>query len=387
MNFGNRISSYLMAVVLAAAVTMPGMASAEVVEGQAVIGSAGVEAALEAAKHDAMRNYVEQQVGVKVSATTEVEMGRVVRDNIVAHSDGYVQIKQIVSQEILGDIAVVRVDLEASPVMLDTAIRDVKSRLEMLSSTSNSYGVAVAITGFDENGNPKNNSYLNNLVAMKMQDKGFITVSADAVRAYMEAHPNMEDMGVSAEVRRIGRNTRTEENSLLRGSLSTKEAIRESGYFKVKVLGQFELVGYDSNLQSNYAEYFTAVDKNLVEAERKAEEMAVAAAVDVLGQKALKTEQTVNRGGEKHLKLTLNFAGIADRNLQRQAVLDGLQQAHCRVLRSSFNNAGMFKVFVDATGYETTADLQDEVLRNIAGLLIGNTNEATAGSTQLYFSF
>ena len=376
-----------MAVVLAAAVTMPGMASAEVVEGQAVIGSAGVEAALEAAKHDAMRNYVEQQVGVKVSATTEVEMGRVVRDNIVAHSDGYVQIKQIVSQEILGDIAVVRVDLEASPVMLDTAIRDVKSRLEMLSSTSNSYGVAVAITGFDENGNPKNNSYLNNLVAMKMQDKGFITVSADAVRAYMEAHPNMEDMGVSAEVRRIGRNTRTEENSLLRGSLSTKEAIRESGYFKVKVLGQFELVGYDSNLQSNYAEYFTAVDKNLVEAERKAEEMAVAAAVDVLGQKALKTEQTVNRGGEKHLKLTLNFAGIADRNLQRQAVLDGLQQAHCRVLRSSFSNAGMFKVFVDATGYETTADLQDEVLRNIAGLLIGNTNEATAGSTQLYFSF
>ncbi|MBQ1941692.1 MAG: hypothetical protein II352_07355 [Selenomonadaceae bacterium] len=387
MNFGNRIRSYLMAVVLAAAVTMPGMASAEVVEGQAVIGSAGVEAALEAAKHDAMRNYVEQQVGVKVSATTEVEMGRVVRDNIVAHSDGYVQIKQIVSQEILGDIAVVRVDLEASPVMLDTAIRDVKSRLEMLSSTSNSYGVAVAITGFDENGNPKNNSYLNNLVAMKMQDKGFITVSADAVRAYMEAHPNMEDMGVSAEVRRIGRNTRTEENSLLRGSLSTKEAIRESGYFKVKVLGQFELVGYDSNLQSNYAEYFTAVDKNLVEAERKAEEMAVAAAVDVLGQKALKTEQTVNRGGEKHLKLTLNFAGIADRNLQRQAVLDGLQQAHCRVLRSSFNNAGMFKVFVDAAGYETTADLQDEVLRNIAGLLIGNTNEATAGSTQLYFSF
>ena len=387
MNFGNRIRSYLMAVVLAAAVTMPGMASAEVVEGQAVIGSAGVEAALEAAKHDAMRNYVEQQVGVKVSATTEVEMGRVVRDNIVAHSDGYVQIKQIVSQEIMGDIAVVRVDLEASPVMLDTAIRDVKSRLEMLSSTSNSYGVAVAITGFDENGNPKNNSYLNNLVAMKMQDKGFITVSADAVRAYMEAHPNMEDMGVSAEVRRIGRNTRTEENSLLRGSLSTKEAIRESGYFKVKVLGQFELVGYDSNLQSNYAEYFTAVDKNLVEAERKAEEMAVAAAVDVLGQKALKTEQTVNRGGEKHLKLTLNFAGIADRNLQRQAVLDGLQQAHCRVLRSSFNNAGMFKVFVDATGYETTADLQDEVLRNIAGLLIGNTNEATAGSTQLYFSF
>ena len=155
----------------------------------------------------------------------------------------------------------------------------------------------------------------------------------------------------------------------------------------MKVLGQFELVGYDSNLQSNYAEYFTAVDKNLVEAERKAEEMAVAAAVDVLGQKALKTEQTVNRGGEKHLKLTLNFAGIADRNLQRQAVLDGLQQAHCRVLRSSFNNAGMFKVFVDATGYETTADLQDEVLRNIAGLLIGNTNEATAGSTQLYFSF
>ena len=387
MNFGNRIRSYLMAVVLAAAVTMPGMASAEVVEGQAVIGSAGVEAALEAAKHDAMRNYVEQQVGVKVSATTEVEMGRVVRDNIVAHSDGYVQIKQIVSQEILGDIAVVRVDLEASPVMLDTAIRDVKSRLEMLSSTSNSYGVAVAITGFDENGNPKNNSYLNNLVAMKMQDKGFITVSADAVRAYMEAHPNMEDMGVSAEVRRIGRNTRTEENSLLRGSLSTKEAIRESGYFKVKVLGQFELVGYDSNLQSNYAEYFTAVDKNLVEAERKAEEMAVAAAVDVLGQKALKTEQTVNRGGEKHLKLTLNFAGIADRNLQRQAVLDGLQQAHCRVLRSSFNNAGMCKVFVDAAGYETTADLQDEVLRNIAGLLIGNTNEATAGSTQLYFSF
>ena len=387
MNFGNRIRSYLMAVVLAAAVTMPGMASAEVVEGQAVIGSAGVEAALEAAKHDAMRNYVEQQVGVKVSATTEVEMGRVVCDNIVAHSDGYVQIKQIVSQEILGDIAVVRVDLEASPVMLDTAIRDVKSRLEMLSSTSNSYGVAVAITGFDENGNPKNNSYLNNLVAMKMQDKGFITVSADAVSAYMEAHPNMEDMGVSAEVRRIGRNTRTEENSLLRGSLSTKEAIRESGYFKVKVLGQFELVGYDSNLQSNYAEYFTAVDKNLVEAERKAEEMAVAAAVDVLGQKALKTEQTVNRGGEKHLKLTLNFAGIADRNLQRQAVLDGLQQAHCRVLRSSFNNAGMFKVFVDATGYETTADLQDEVLRNIAGLLIGNTNEATAGSTQLYFSF
>ena len=385
---GKGIGKLLLALTMLLGCYMgePAVCNAEIVEGEAIIGANGLAAAREAAKHAAMRTFVEEKIGVKVSGVTEVEMGKVVRDNIVAKSNGYVRINGIVSEKQIGNMLVVKMDLSANEALMDTALKDVRTRLEALDDTSNHYGIGVAVTGFDADGLVKDAGYLNRLVEAKMQDQGFVTVAADAVRDYMSRNRNMDDVAISAEVRRIGRNNRMEENALLRGSISTVTVQRNEGYYTAKVLGQFELVGYDSNLQSSYAEYVVGIDASQTEAERKAEEMVVANAVSVLGQKALKVEQVDNRGGEKHLKLVLNFTGVTDRINQRNAIVNGLTQSQCRVLRSSFDTKGVFKVFVDATGYENTEELSSAILNNIGGLTQGITNEGTAGSTQLYFS-
>lgn len=59
---------------------------AEVVQGQAVIDPANPAKARNDAMQDAMRTFVEMKVGVHVQGETEVSMGMVVRDQILAKS-------------------------------------------------------------------------------------------------------------------------------------------------------------------------------------------------------------------------------------------------------------------------------------------------------------
>ena len=364
-----------------------GICSAEIVEGQAAIIDGNIDKARFAARQDAMRNFVEARVGVHVNSHTQVDMGRVVADRILTNSNGYVQIKSVVKEQQQGGVYTVQMDLEASPQMFQTAAADLEGRLQQLEGSSSRSGVSVAISGRDEYGQPEEAGQINNYVRGKMEDKGFRTVTNDAVLQYMSVHGDLSDPSTAIEIRKIARENRESENSLLRGTLSTTSVKTLGKYTEAMVNASFELIGLDNNMSNSFATYVTAVGRNAAEAKAKARDEAARQAVEALGQKALKTDQLENRGGVHHIKISVVFQGITDRAGQSQQILSALGSMNCRVIRYVFAPNGEFRVFLDASGYETTADLGAEIQAHIQGLNPGVNNSNAVGSDKIYLSF
>ena len=361
--------------------------SAEVVEGQAAIIDGNIDKARFAARQDAMRNFVESKVGVHVSSHTQVDMGQVVADRILTNSNGYVQIKRVVKEEQQGGVYTVQLDLDASSQMFQTAAADLEGRLQQLEESSSRSGVSVAVSGRDEYGRPEAVELANNYVRSKMEDKGFRTVTNDAVLQYMSAHGDLSDPSTAVEIRKIARENRESENSLLRGTLSTTSVKVFGKYTEAMVNASFELIGLDNNMSNSFSAYVTAVGRNAAEAKKKAMDEAARQAVEALGQKALKTDQLENRGGVHHIKTSVVFQGITDRAGQSKQILAGLGSMNCRVIRYVFAPNGEFRVFLDAAGYETTADLTSEIQAHIQGLNPGVGSDTAVGSQKSYLSY
>ena len=365
-----------------------GICSAEVVEGQAAIIDGNVDKARFAARQDAMRNFVEAKVGVHVSSHTQVDMGQVIADNILTNSDGYVQIKRVVSEQQQGDGYTVQLDLEASSQMFQTAAADLEGRLQQLSDNSSRSGVSVAVSGRDEYGRPSAVLAINNYVRGKMEEKGFRTNTNDEVLEYMSSHSDLSDPNTAVEIRKIARGgARESENSLLRGTLSTTSVKNFGRYTEAMVNASFELIGLDNNMSNSFAAYITAVGKTPEEAKNKAGQEAVRQAVEALGQKALKTDQLENRGGVHHIKTSVVIQGITDRAAQSQQLLAALGSINCRVIRYVFAPNGEFRVFLDAAGYESTADLTTAIQQHVQGLNAGVESSDAVGSSKIYLSF
>ncbi len=75
-----------------------GAAQVVITEGKAQILAAGEQTAYERAKEHALRNAVEQVLGVLLIGQTEVEAGTLIRDNIVAKSSGFVKQYQVLAE-------------------------------------------------------------------------------------------------------------------------------------------------------------------------------------------------------------------------------------------------------------------------------------------------
>lgn len=360
--------------------------SAEVVEGQAPIIDGDVTQARFAARQDAMRSYIENKVGVKVESSTEVDMGMVVADHILTKADGYVSVKRVVKEQQSGDIYIVQLDLDASSQMIATAVQDVQSRLQALDENSSRYGVSVAVSERGIDGRPDSSTRANDYVRGLMEDKGFLAVTNDAVLQYMGLHANLEDPAVGAEIRRIARTNREQENALLRGAITTVSVTPAGGYQEALVEASFELIGLDNNVSNSYSNYVKAVAPTAAEAVRKARDEAARQAVDSLGQKALQTEQRENRGGVHHTKVTLVFSNLGDAASRSQQILAALKAVNCRVIRYGLTSAGTFQAFVDATGYATTADIQMAVTQSLGCQPLMDEG-AGVGSSKLQFQF
>jgi hypothetical protein len=76
-------------------------------------------AAKEQAKDDALRNCVQQVAGTLVTAATETDQAKLLRDNIYSHSQGYVRKFSIVEEKADGNTYVVRVKCDVSETKLD----------------------------------------------------------------------------------------------------------------------------------------------------------------------------------------------------------------------------------------------------------------------------
>ena len=358
---------------------------AEIAEGMAAITGGDVEKAKFNARQDAMRNFVENKVGVHVQSQTEVAMNMLVSDRIMTQSDGYVQIKKVVREWQDAGIFHIQLDLIADSKKIEVAKADLKTSLQSLDENSSRYGVQVVITGRDENNNPKSIQLLNNYVRQSLEAIGFRTSDNDEILRYLDSTTDLDNPQVNAEVRRLARGVgREEENSILRGTLSTKEIRKVSGSYQAVVLASFELIGLDDSRTNSFVDYFAAVAKDRTTAELKAEHDAAKKAVEVLAQKALQTVQDENRGGVRHIKLTAIFKNITDRTIQDNKIMQGLSAAGCRVIRRSYANDGSLRIFFETTTYKDFAEIE-AALKKFIPEIESDLDNGSYGSTKLHF--
>jgi len=361
------------------------VAQAEVVEGMAAIMNGDIEKAKFNARQDAMRNFVEEKIGVHVKSETEVAMNMLVSDKIVTQSDGYVQVKKVVKEWQSEGIFHIQLDLTADSKKIEVAVTDLKSAIQAVDENSSRYGIQVVISGRDENNNPKSIPILNNYVRKNLEATGFRTSDNDEILHYLDSTTDLDDPKVNAEVRRLARGAdRGEENSILRGTLSTKAIKKVGGSYQAVVLASFELIGLDDSRTNSFVDYFAAVANDRTTAELKAEHDATQKAVEVLAQKALQTVQDENRGGVRHIKLTAIFKGITDRTIQDNKIMQGLSAANCRVIRRSYASDGSLRIFFETTSYQNIAEIES-ALKKFIPELESNDDNGSYGSTKLYF--
>ena len=201
----------------------------------------------------------------------------------------------------------------------------------------------------------------------------------------MDSQTDLDNPAVSANIRRLARNEQEDANSLLRGTLSVTSVKSVNGFYQATVHASFELIGFATSEVNTFDDYYTAVDADRELAIRKAQDLATRHAVDSLGQKALLTAQDMTRGGTQHFKTVIMVSGITDRAGQPQQIRQALQQSGCRIIRSSFTSAGIFKLFVEGEGSAET--LKQKMLEKVSGIQEGNTDENAMGSTKMYLTF
>ena len=361
------------------------IAQAEIVEGMAAIKGGDIEKAKFNARQDAMRNFVEAKIGVQVTSETEVARNMLVSDKILTKSDGYVQVKKVVREWQEEGIFHIQLDLIADSKKIEVAASDLKTAIQSLDENSSRYGVQVVISGRDENNNPKSISLLNNYVRQSLEAVGFRTSDNDEILRYLNSTTDLDNPQVNAEVRRLARGAgREEENSILRGTLSTKEIRKVGSSYQAVILASFELIGLDDSQTNSFVDYFAAVAKDRITAELKASRDATRKAVEVLAQKALQTVQDENRGGVRHIKLTAIFNNITDRKFQDNKIMQGLSATGCRVIRKSYASDGSLRIFFETTTYKNFEEIE-AALKKFIPEIEPDKNDGSYGSTRLYF--
>ena len=70
------------------------------------------------AKQDAWRNAIEQVAGVFITADSQIENGQLVKDNIVAHSNAYIEEFKLLDEDIKGGIVRVQIKAKVATKML-----------------------------------------------------------------------------------------------------------------------------------------------------------------------------------------------------------------------------------------------------------------------------
>lgn len=363
----------------------PYSANAELVTGQAYIENGNIQKAKLDAKRDAMRTFVEKEVGVHIKASSEAVNSLLVRDSIIAKDNGYVLVKKIVDEKEEGDLYTVVLDLEADKKQIQTQEADVHDRLMNIDETSSRYGINVAIVDEDASQTAFWNDYFTGMLKIT----GFRSQVNDAVVAYLGQNINrQDDLTLNAEIRRMGRlGDRMDANAIIRGRIRLvrpAEKIKSRAYRAVAQVN-CELIGYDSNAVDVAAGYYTQVADMPEKAEQLAKEAALQAAAKKLGSESLKTVQQEFRDG---IKMTFVFQPITDKMTQRRKILDGLTNANCEIIRSSFVR-GTLQVYVSSAEYNSLEELKEAVMRQLTPSfpqLTEADDGGQYGSTKLIFN-
>ena len=364
---------------------IPYSANAELVTGQAYIENGNIQKAKLDAKRDAMRTFVEKEVGVHIKASSEAVNSLLVRDSIIAKDNGYVLVKKVVDEKEEGELYTVILDLEADKKQIQTQEADVRDRLMNIDETSSRYGLNVAIVDEDASQTAFWNDYFTGMLKMT----GFRSQVNDDVVAYLGQNINrQDDLTLNAEIRRMGRlGDRMDANAIIRGRIRLArpaEKIKSRAYRAVAQVN-CELIGYDANAVDVAAGYYTQVADTPEKAEQLAKEAALQAAAKKLGSEALNTVQQEFRDG---IKMTFVFQPITDKMTQRRKILDGLTNANCEIIRSSFVR-GTLQVYISSAEYNSLEELKEAVIRQLMPSfpqLTEADDGGQYGSTKLIFN-
>ncbi|MBQ7515625.1 MAG: hypothetical protein IJS96_05030 [Schwartzia sp.] len=125
------------------------------------------------ALHNAMRQAIEQEVGVLIDSRTYVENYRVISDKIFTHSEGYINGYQILSQSYANAIYSVTIRANVSSDLLNTDLMSHLQKRALVSANMQDPRIGVLfINAHDRSSNPS----IENLVMASLQDNGFMRI-------------------------------------------------------------------------------------------------------------------------------------------------------------------------------------------------------------------
>ena len=344
-------------------------AEATIVKGYAAILNDDVNGARETAKKQAMRELIEQVIGVRTQSTVEVSMNMLVRDEILTKSDGYVTINKIIKEEIQGDIFYIEMDVTASTERIKSTSTDLKSRLDYNVNDSDMRGGIVTAIILKENGVYSYEPAFGRFIVDKLELTGLRASSNDKIIEYLinnHNDPNMElharALARDSEERWSGKPA----NAFLRGMLSV-ESVRSTvdKKYEAVVRASFELIGFETNDIDIVDKYFKVVANTREEAIRQAKENATFEAMDSLAKQALETVQTVAQDDIGAFETTLVFEQLTDISIQLPMIENALKKLNCNIIRSNIPNDSKVIYLISTMSYRDSGSLTTAILKEM----------------------
>jgi len=339
-------------------------AMAKPITGVSYIENGNIAVAKERAKKDAMRNFVEQEVGVNVKSQTEMANFLLVKDVVTTSSDGFILVKKVISENVTGDVYTIVLDMEHGAKPLELAPDDIAAQLENVVENSSRNGIDVAVI----DSTYKDTAAYNTFLVNRLNKAGFRANINDAALTYLKNNIHLDDLTINSGVRSAGRADRLDSMAIIRGRISIARApeMVGRGIYRAVAEAACQIVGYDDNAADSVALYADDVGRSPEEAIKHAKDKALSNAVIELARAASKTIQRESRGNNgmgMAIKTVLIFEGLYDRANEPAVINKILQDTGCRIVRSGFTPAGTYQVFVsyNAMGDENTNTLANKV--------------------------
>lgn len=358
---------FTLALIFLVFMSIFSQAEATVVKGYAPIMNGDIRRAKEDAKKQALRELVEQVVGVKIQSSVEVSMNMLVSDEIFKKSEGYVTINKIIKEENRGDIFYIELDATASADRIKSTAEDLKSRLDANVNSSDMRGGIVTAIIQKENGIYSYDSTFGRYVNSRLKLSGLKALANDELTEYLVK--NYNDPNVDLKARALARDSEDRSgNAFLRGTLSVEsvQATVDSKY-EALVRASFELIGFETNDIDVFDKYFKAIGSTQDEAIRQAKENATAEAMDSLAKQALETVQTQAQTEGGIFETTLVFDQLTDMSTQLPKIQEALQKLNCSVVRSNIPNGTKAIFLVTTFSYRDNAGLLTALMKELPG--------------------
>lgn len=350
--------------VLLGYLLLSSICSAQYVTGRAYIENNNLPKAREDARREALRSFVEEKIGVRINSKTETENFLLLRDHITARSEGYVVVKQVVSEKIEDSCLVLVLDIEVGTKPLELAEQEIKTQLQNLDRNSSRGSLDIAMFDVDADKSWDWSRYM----AGALRKHGFARIrSNDIVLKYLSDNLMEDKLKLYTNLRQVGRNGGSTAKAILRGSLKTiNQGTQVSlGVYKATAMVSLEIIGYESDNIDAMTRYVSAVGTSKADAEIRAKEKALEEAAEILAQQASITVQYEEQGGRREIELSLVFPDAYNRGTDSKLILQAIENSECEVDRSIYASDDSFRVAIYSQNYEKTDELLRRVLEEL----------------------